>query len=653
MSGAEFLVTADVDFLPKEEAQEAGLEAVPVKEEAAASTEGGPPSGGDTGGSGDDDGAILQRKLNEVLVNSRENRKSGGKTAEELQEQLNAAFHNSKEARKDQEMYAEWMQSQTQYRGRIRSFSEAKGFGFIDCAETMQQFGRDVFVHKFQLHESGAWVGQEVLFEVELNKTGQPQARNMMLANPAEAVWDYSNWYDNNMQQYGYGDFNSSTTSQRSQLPSTTKPRSQPDSDPSVSKQNIEDMIRQCNSPSRMQEIIEQYGQHFLKRHVVTALYQLGLCRQHDKKNGTVNASESGSLTRALIDRLVHIPAEELAADEAANVLWALAALEEAKSHRRAYEFAFQLGMQAKKRYMEFSPSQMATFVSALSRLVQQPSEDELVCQIVTQFSEYSSGNGSFSRFPPEELKTWTNFLQEASQPSQQQSPPMMQQQAMGMGMPNMGMGQMGMRPNFPQGMGMNNANGMNNMGNMGNMGNMNMNMGMGNMGNMGNMNMGNMGMGGMGMGGMGGGCGPGMQQHQQRMGQMSGRPMQGPAFGANAGKGMKGMSGMSSDMMQGKSSSKGDGSMGGKPGMGLPGKGMSPSMDGSLIGNTMKAGLPGLMANSKGGKSKGGDMDSGDKGFKGKGGKDSKGKGKGKDMGGSPGKGTGPAPLQPGSQQS
>ena len=107
------------------------------------------------------------------------------------------------------------------YRGRIRSFSEAKGFGFIDCAErfggrwedgkmgrwedhglgislwdrlkcgksldvldvlfrkdrnilattwriswpmshlfeeTMQQFGRDVFVHKFQLHESGAWV---------------------------------------------------------------------------------------------------------------------------------------------------------------------------------------------------------------------------------------------------------------------------------------------------------------------------------------------------------------------------------------------------------------------------------------------------------------------------------------------------------------
>lgn len=61
----------------------------------------------------------------------------------------------------------------------------------------MQQFGRDVFVHKFQLQESGAWAGQDVFFEVELNKSGQPQvwsregaepwsqARNLALVNPA------------------------------------------------------------------------------------------------------------------------------------------------------------------------------------------------------------------------------------------------------------------------------------------------------------------------------------------------------------------------------------------------------------------------------------------------------------------------------------
>lgn len=36
---------------------------------------------------------------------------------------------------------------------------------------------------------------------------------------------------------------------------------------------------------------------------VVTALYQLGLCRQHDKKNGTVNASESGFETQLKLQR--------------------------------------------------------------------------------------------------------------------------------------------------------------------------------------------------------------------------------------------------------------------------------------------------------------------------------------------------------------
>lgn len=614
----------EADFLPKEEEQ-ASADAQNVGADAGAH------GGGDTGGSGDDDSSSLQRKINEVLVNSRESRKQ---SPEELQEQLNAAFHNSRESRKSPEVYPEWMQSQSQYRGRIRSFSEAKGFGFIDCPETMQLFGRDVFVHKFQLHESGAWVGQDVLFEVELNKTGHPQARNMSLANPAEGMWDYSAWYENNNMQYSGYDYNSNTMPQRSSSPPSQAPR---DTDPAVSKQNIEDMIRQCNSPARMQEIIEQYGQHFMKRHVVTALYQLGLCRQHDKKQGNLQATESGSLTRALIDRLVHIPAEELAADEAANVQWALAALEEVKTHPRAHQYAFQLGQQAKKRYMEFSPSQMATFVSALSRLVQQPSDDELVCQIVTQFSEYSSGNGTFPRFPPEELKTWTAFLQEASQPLQQRPNPMQQQAAMGMGGMPQNMGQM--RPNFPQG-GMGNANGVG-------MGMNPMNMGAMNPMNMGAMNP-------MNMAGYGG-CG----NMQQRMQNMPMRP-QNPCGGCGmAGKGMKGP-GMPDMMGKG---GKGDGM--GKMGMGPP-QGKGGQDGGSLLGGAnIKAGLPGLLSSSsKGGKGKGdlGTWDAspgkgkGEKGgFKGKGGKDyysHKGKGKGKDGGG----GKGPpsnmstgTPLQPG----
>merc|ERR1719456_2162199 len=57
-----------------------------------------------------------------------------------------------------------------QYKGRIRSFSDQKGFGFIDCADTLRAFGRDVFIHRFQMAEHDLKVGQEVIFEVELNK---------------------------------------------------------------------------------------------------------------------------------------------------------------------------------------------------------------------------------------------------------------------------------------------------------------------------------------------------------------------------------------------------------------------------------------------------------------------------------------------------
>ena len=85
------------------------------------------------------------------------------------------------------------------------------------------------------------------------------------------------------------------------------------------------------------------------------------------------------------------------------------------ETHPRAHQYAFQLGQQLQKRYMEFSPSEMATFVSALSRLVQKPSDEELICEVVTTYSEYAA-----ALLPPEELKTWTAFLQEASQLPQQ-----------------------------------------------------------------------------------------------------------------------------------------------------------------------------------------------------------------------------------------
>eukprot|EP00441_Pelagodinium_beii_P019089 CAMPEP_0197661004 /NCGR_PEP_ID=MMETSP1338-20131121/51188_1 /TAXON_ID=43686 ORGANISM="Pelagodinium beii, Strain RCC1491" /NCGR_SAMPLE_ID=MMETSP1338 /ASSEMBLY_ACC=CAM_ASM_000754 /LENGTH=318 /DNA_ID=CAMNT_0043238469 /DNA_START=48 /DNA_END=1004 /DNA_ORIENTATION=+ len=61
--------------------------------------------------------------------------------------------------------------------GRIKSFNEQKGFGFIECARVNQQFGRDLFVHKAQLN--GFKVGDEVTLSVMLNEAGFPQAKDL------------------------------------------------------------------------------------------------------------------------------------------------------------------------------------------------------------------------------------------------------------------------------------------------------------------------------------------------------------------------------------------------------------------------------------------------------------------------------------------
>jgi len=309
------------------------------------------------------------------------------------------------------------------YHGRIRSFNEQKGFGFIDCQETFRAFKRDVFIHRFQMVESGCGVGQDVEFEVEVKKSGFPQARRVMLLNVAEASmgWDFDatglgsaafGGMAGGMGARGYGMPNYSYRESQG----GTGSRGGGD-DPHGNSETIEDLLRKCTGSTGMWELIEQYGHHFGKKHVVTALYQLGLCRQYERR------MMHASLTSALVDRLVRCPPREIAADEASKVLWALAMLEEVRDNANAHSLAIELGEEAAKRYNEFSPAQMATLVNSLSRLVRAPEEDELVAKITTNFSDYALGGGALPRFPPEELRTWTNFLQEVSSPFPSQQP--------------------------------------------------------------------------------------------------------------------------------------------------------------------------------------------------------------------------------------
>jgi len=64
------------------------------------------------------------------------------------------------------------------YQGRIKSFNVQKGFGFIECPEAHQVYGRDVFLHKAQIGQFQ--IGSQVSFAVDMNKSNMPQARDLL-----------------------------------------------------------------------------------------------------------------------------------------------------------------------------------------------------------------------------------------------------------------------------------------------------------------------------------------------------------------------------------------------------------------------------------------------------------------------------------------
>jgi len=68
------------------------------------------------------------------------------------------------------------------HEGQVKSFDVGKGFGFIRSPAVFDLYNSDVFVHKNEICDFG--VGDHVLFEVGLNKRGQPQATELRRAPP-------------------------------------------------------------------------------------------------------------------------------------------------------------------------------------------------------------------------------------------------------------------------------------------------------------------------------------------------------------------------------------------------------------------------------------------------------------------------------------
>lgn len=76
--------------------------------------------------------------------------------------------------------------NQTQYYGVIRTFDAEKRFGFIVSEQVQADLGtsKDTFLSNKEIGHFG--VGDAIVFNVELNKNGQPQARNLQAAQQQE-----------------------------------------------------------------------------------------------------------------------------------------------------------------------------------------------------------------------------------------------------------------------------------------------------------------------------------------------------------------------------------------------------------------------------------------------------------------------------------
>lgn len=62
--------------------------------------------------------------------------------------------------------------------GTIKSFVDAKGYGFIECQDTFEQYGKDIFVMRTALPNGTASKGDAVTFSVQA-PAGRPEAFNV------------------------------------------------------------------------------------------------------------------------------------------------------------------------------------------------------------------------------------------------------------------------------------------------------------------------------------------------------------------------------------------------------------------------------------------------------------------------------------------
>lgn len=74
--------------------------------------------------------------------------------------------------------FAQAGEDPTRYVGVITTFMPERRYGFIQCEEVSKRYGKDTFLSDLEIGQNS--VGSSVSFRVVLNKSGQPQARDVI-----------------------------------------------------------------------------------------------------------------------------------------------------------------------------------------------------------------------------------------------------------------------------------------------------------------------------------------------------------------------------------------------------------------------------------------------------------------------------------------
>lgn len=90
------------------------------------------------------------------------------------------------------------------FNGKIKQYSDEKGWGFITCDQTHKLFGKDMFVHKREFGGHFLKVGDLVTFSVEFSKDNRPEAKNVVVTKgEGEADRGYGPAKDSNTLPVG------------------------------------------------------------------------------------------------------------------------------------------------------------------------------------------------------------------------------------------------------------------------------------------------------------------------------------------------------------------------------------------------------------------------------------------------------------------